>query len=177
MTLDDELLKNARAAAAALAEAERRALLHRADYHTAIRRLHLSGAALREIAEALGISHQRVAQIVVGAGGSWWSNVWRTRNRRRDAVCTFCGNPPSEVAKLLAGPNIYICDACVAHAARVVGGERASGPLGPARRGQKCAFCGKRGSAQRSLTSALAGESICGECVRISREILDQRGA
>lgn len=37
---------------------------HRADYHAAIRRLHLSGMSLQEIADHLGISRQRVHQIV-----------------------------------------------------------------------------------------------------------------
>lgn len=46
----------------ALDEAEAR----RADYHLAIQRLHRSGMPLREIAEGLGISHQRVHQIVSG---------------------------------------------------------------------------------------------------------------
>lgn len=28
--------------------------------------------------------------------------------------CTFCGKKAMEVAKLIAGPNVYICDECVA---------------------------------------------------------------
>jgi hypothetical protein len=27
--------------------------------------------------------------------------------------CTFCGKDHTEVAKLIAGPGVYICDACV----------------------------------------------------------------
>src|SRR5947209_6464199 len=38
----------------------------RAEYHRAIKKLHLSGVPLREIAEGLGLSHQRVHQIVTG---------------------------------------------------------------------------------------------------------------
>src|SRR5262245_25148648 len=108
MALDSELLKKAQTAGARFAEAERQALLARADYHTAIRRLHLSGGSFRELAQALGLSHQRIHQIVEGAGGTWWQRIWRNRNVRRDAVCTFCGLPPSEVAKLIAGPDVYI---------------------------------------------------------------------
>src|SRR5277367_1521834 len=99
MTLDDEILAQTRALSARTAEAERVALLARADYHTAVRRLHLAGGSLREIAQALGVSHQRVQQIVEDAGGSWWQRVWRTRNVSRDAVCTGCERPPSELAK------------------------------------------------------------------------------
>ena len=120
MTLDEQLLKKAQREAARFAELERDAHLARADYHTAIRRLHLAGGSLREIAEALGVSHQRVQQIVNDAGGSWWRRAWRTRIVKRDAVCTYCGRPPGEVAKLIAGPNVYICDACVQTAMRIM---------------------------------------------------------
>jgi hypothetical protein len=129
MTLDADLLTKARAQGARSAEADRAALLARADYHTAVRRLHLAGGSLREIAHALGISHQRVQQIVDGAGGSWWQRAWRTRNAARDAVCTGCERPPSEVHKLLAGPDVYLCDACVAVAEAALSGA-SSGPAG-----------------------------------------------
>src|SRR5512142_2381168 len=113
MVLNPELLEKARTAAARMADAERQALLSRADYHAAIRRLHLGGGSLREIAQALSLSHQRVQQIVRGAGGSWWTRAWRTRRHPPDAICTWCGRPPGEVSKLIAGPNVFICDACV----------------------------------------------------------------
>ena len=161
MVIDEELLKKARAEGGKLAEAERQALLSKAEYHTAIRRLHLGGASLREIAEALSISHQRVAQIVEGAGGSWWGRVWRTRRPKRDAVCTFCDKPPSELAKLLAGPDVFICDGCVRRAERATRKET---------RRVKCSFCGmsRRGHAEENA-------SICTACIHTSREILDGR--
>src|SRR5262245_50192210 len=120
MTLDDELLEKAKEAGERTAALERDAQLARADYHTMIRRMHLAGGSLREIAGALALSHQRVQQIVEAGGGSWWSRIWRTRQPSRDAVCTFCERPPSEVAKLIAGPNVYVCDACVARAERTL---------------------------------------------------------
>src|SRR5437762_12363205 len=104
MPIDDGLIDSARVAAERLSEADRQALLARAEYHTVIRRLHLAGASLREIAQALGLSHQRVQQVVRDAGGSWWQK-WRSRSIKHDAVCTFCKSPPSEVSKLVAGPN------------------------------------------------------------------------
>jgi ClpX C4-type zinc finger len=160
MTLDEELLKKALAAGTQLGESEREALLARAEYHTAIRRLHLGGASLREIAQALSLSHQRVQQIVEAAGGTWWQRVWRTRTVKRDAVCTVCGHPPSEVAKLIAGPNVFICDACVSAAERTHARKRAP-----------CSFCGKK---LQVLTPSPA-MNVCADCLRLCREILDQR--
>src|ERR1041385_3856795 len=129
VTIDEELLRKARIAGERLAGAERQLELGRAEYHTVIRRLHLGGGSLREIAEALSLSHQRVQQIVRAAGGTWWQRVWKTRTPKRDAVCTFCERPPSELSKLLAGPNVFICDDCVAHAERSMRTKRGSGPV------------------------------------------------
>jgi hypothetical protein len=172
---DRALLDQAKAAAARLAKAERGVLLARADYHTAIRRLHLAGASLRDIAEALSLSHQRVQQIVSSAGGSWWQ-VWRRRSRARDTVCDWCSRPPGEVTSLIAGPNIFICDACVEAAERAVRAAAGSARGRARERGRhRCGFCGKRASETRSLVAG--PPTICSECLRICREILDSRSA
>src|SRR4051812_19583268 len=177
MALDGELLDKARSARAVLDEAERRALVSRADYHTAVRRLHLSGGALREIAESLSLSHQRVQQIVSGAGGTWWSRMWRGRNIKPDAVCTWCGRPPAEVTKLIAGPRVYVCDACVSAAERVAGGKKANGMrLMKSSATALCSFCRRRAHGQRWLVTAREGR-ICTDCLRTCREILDERAA
>ena len=70
MTLDEEVLTQTKEIRERLLESER-ALEHlRADYHHAIRLLHARGGNMREIAEALVLSHQRVHQIVgADAGG------------------------------------------------------------------------------------------------------------
>jgi hypothetical protein len=181
MALDDQLLKKAQRQGELLVEAERHAQLARADYHTAVRRLHLAGGSLREVAQALGLSHQRVQQIINGAGGTWWQRVWRSRTVRVDAVCTFCGRPPSEVAKLIAGPNVYICDACVAGAEAVLEpGAPMNTRNGTLQAVQsmtaRCSFCGKRRAANRSIVGGPAAR-ICGECVLLCRQILDDRAA
>jgi hypothetical protein len=170
--IDPKLLAKAQAAGARLAAAEREALLQRAEYHTAIRRLHLGGASLREIAHTLALSHQRVQQIVKAAGGTWWQRMWRTRTQRRDAVCTFCERPPSELAKLLSGPNVFICDACVALAERTLAGESAGPPyFAVAGARARCTFCTKTRSRERTIATSSKG-NVCAECLRLSREIL-----
>ena len=123
MPVDEDLLAAAKTAGDRFTAAERDADLARADYHHAVRRLHLAGASLRDVAQALGISHQRVQQIVKATGGTWWSFIWRGRNVRPDMICSFCGRPSTQVAKLIAGPRVYICDACVGAAEQVLPGE------------------------------------------------------
>ena len=68
--MDGTLLAEARQAQERLIDAERDADVARAEFHRAVRRLHLHGASLRELATGLGLSHQRVHQIVESAGGS-----------------------------------------------------------------------------------------------------------
>lgn len=174
--LDPELCQQARAAGARLLEAEARVLVCRADYHTAIRRLHLAGASLRDVADALSLSHQRVQQIVTGAGGSWWSRVWRTRNATRDLVCTWCDRPASEVSKLIAGPNVFICESCIEAAEREMRGAPRAGLTRAGKASGRCAFCRRRGSRHRSIVLGDAAD-VCGDCLRICREILDGRAA
>jgi len=40
--------------------------------------------------------------------------------RFRQLRCSFCGKKDSEVSKLVAGPHVYICDACVAIATQLM---------------------------------------------------------
>src|SRR5688572_8953511 len=174
MTMPGDQLNRARAAGDQLAAAERKVLETRGEYYTAIRRLHLAGASLREIAEALSLSHQRVQQIVSVSGGSWWRRAWRTRGLMAGAVCTWCDRPPSEVTKLVAGPNIYICDACVTAASRVERGTVTIGSLKLAKAGvlKRCTFCHK-GPGDKRIVVTGQNANICSECLRVCRDIMD----
>jgi hypothetical protein len=75
MGLDPEPVRQAERAKEHLAVAQHAAYRAKVDYHQAIRRLHAAGGSLREIAEALRMSHQRVHQIIdeaaepTGGGG------------------------------------------------------------------------------------------------------------
>lgn len=46
--------------------------------------------------------------------------------------CSFCDRPSTEVAKLLAGPSVYICDSCVGLCNEILTGE--GGTAEPAER-------------------------------------------
>jgi hypothetical protein len=175
MAVNRQLLAKARAAGARLAEAEHQVDLARKDYHSVVRRMHLAGGSLRELAAELGLSHQRIQQMVSGAGGSWWQSIWSSRNLKGNLVCTFCGLTQDKVARLIAGPKVFICDACVALAQSAMkGGLPAAdhGPLALAGRDARtrCSFCGKRKTPDRALLTGAA--NICDECLSVCRQIL-----
>ena len=102
MTLDEELLAAARRAGTVAAAAQEQADVAKAVYHHSVLRLHRAGGSMREIAEALKISHQRVHQIV--------------EHSKRTELCSFCGRSGGDVGKMMAGPSTMICDICVAGA-------------------------------------------------------------
>jgi hypothetical protein len=186
MALDAELLEQARAAEARVIDAELDVVVARAEFHRAVRRLQLVGGSLREIADALGISHQRVHQIIEGAGGA---RPWRTKvlGRRRQGdqflVCSFCGKNQKQVKKLIAGPGVYICDGCITLAGQVIAtGEAAATPLsaveplGVDMTSGRCSFCGKQRH-QVSGIAAAADGTICTECLELCNEILAEEFA
>jgi hypothetical protein len=185
MPLHQELLDEARAAEARLIDAERAAEIARADFHHAVRRLQLSGGSLREIAEALGLSHQRVHQIVEGAGGArpWRRVARRGAAERGDTLkCSFCGKQQRQVRKLIAGPGVYICNECIEKADRVIAtGEAAATPLSAmTSAGEekeagavKCSFCGKRRH-QVSGVAVAARVGICTECLALCHDIITE---
>ncbi len=183
MPVDDELLGAARAAEARLVDAERAADIARAEFRHAVRRLHLAGGSLREIADALGLSHQRVHQIVEEAGGGrrWRSGTRRTGDRNADLLgCSFCGKDQQQIRKLIAGPDIFICDECIAMADEVIAtGEVAATPLsalapiGADSPAARCGFCGKRRHQVQGLAAA-SGGAICTECLSLCHDIITE---
>jgi hypothetical protein len=64
MALDEKILGEARELRDTLLDLQHQEERARVDYQHAIRRLHAKGGSLREIADELGLSHQRVHQIV-----------------------------------------------------------------------------------------------------------------
>jgi hypothetical protein len=149
--------------------------------------LHAAGGPLREIAEAFRMSHQRVHQIINQAAEA-------TRRRRESQVlsgpvgpCSFCGRPRDVCAKLIVGPEVFICDRCVMQATRLTAGSAVEGQvegsmgLEPPKSQAKCSFCGLEGRQVRHLVasglSVPAGKfgeppRICDKCRDLGLEIL-----
>ena len=182
-------MREAEAARERLAVSRHAAERARVDYHHAIRRLHAAGGSLREIAEVLRLSHQRVHQIIDEAAEP--TRPWRRRRRQLlkgpPGPCSFCGRSREECAKLIAGPGVFICERCVAQASGLAAGAvvegRAAGSMLLEASGSevRCSFCGKEARQVRHLVasglSVPAGKfgdlpRICDECLDLCAEIL-----
>jgi hypothetical protein len=191
MGLDQDLVREAERAKEQLAVAQHAAYRAKVDYHQAIRRLHAAGGSLREIAEALRMSHQRVHQIIDAAAEPTRRRRWRREVQLLSGPvgpCSFCGRPRDVCAKLIAGPAVFICDRCVVQATRLAAGPavddlRVEGSmrLEPPGSQAQCSFCNLEAGKMRHLVaSGLAvpagkfGElpRICDTCRDLCLEIL-----
>ena len=182
MALDTGLLAQAKAAEERVIDAEHATEVARADFHRAVRRLQLAGGSLREIADALGLSHQRVHQIVESAGGS---RRWRSRRSAPEqlACCSFCGRDQKHTKALITGPGgVGICDRCIPQADATIAVEKPPAgkkvtlrfenmyPVPGEARAERCSFCGKRRHQVAGMAAA-AQAKICNECLDLCREI------
>lgn len=126
---------------------------------------------MREIARAFGLSHQRVHQLVNG----------EVSDRLR---CSFCGTDAKAARQLIAGPGVYVCDACVRLADRALGGdptadqEWAASRVAPSCRGAdeagpSCSSCGKSAEHVAGM-AASGGFRICPECLDLCLEVIEE---
>ena len=188
MGLDPTLLREAKQARDRLLGLQHEAELAQVSYQHTLRRLHAAGGSLREIADALGLSYQRVHQIVDVATGKG-----AVKECRIDAVCSFCGADKSTARRLIAGPGVLVCERCVVLAQDLLGqgGERMSErsrlvDLDPGGRKARCSFCGKQRQRVASMVEApdqpavgkFARPSdaprICNHCLALCDEILSE---
>ena len=183
MPIDEALLRRATAARNQAEELQREAARSRLAFHDAVSELHRAGSSLREIAEALDLSHQRVHQIVESPlGRGVWTRLRRLRasadRPRAPLSCSFCGVDQCKTRKLIAGPGTWICDRCIALARRVLeagvaqADERAR--LEPGDPDVSCHFCGQgpRRTGGRLVTGG--GRIICARCLDLCDEILTE---
>jgi hypothetical protein len=194
MPLDREVLRQAREARDRAFDLQYGADQAQVEYQHAIRRLHGTGASLREIAEALGLSYQRVHQIVDRGSGKG-----AVKECQRDRACSFCGAAQRQVRRLVAGPGVFICERCVDLADEVLAEDEARSNrwtlLAPEReREARCSFCGKRRHdvtgmvvapdrppigkfGRRRRARRFPGVRECSECLALCHEIMAEQKA
>ena len=199
--LAEQLLRDAQRSRDGLLELQHEAEQAQVAYQHAIRRLYAAGGSMREIAGALGLSFQRVHQIVdVSTGKAAVKPRRVTRptpagepSRNANLTCAFCGAAGTQVRKLIAGPGVFICDRCIdlARQADVADDCRANDlttlvPLGLADAKARCSLCGRRRDETDAMVHALgrpgaglhpehtsdAGVSICRDCLRLCENLV-----
>ena len=45
------------------------------------------------------------------------------KRKAKKLYCSFCGKDSNTVKALLAGPAVFICDGCIGHCNKILGGE------------------------------------------------------
>jgi hypothetical protein len=84
--------------------------------------------------------------------------------------CSFCGHKQNEVAKLIAGPGVYICDACVGLCDEIL--ERELGEAGVRAKVDREGAAAEGPSVFKDLT-AMSDDELLSEIVRIHALHLD----
>jgi|SRR5271170_4453099 len=145
------------------------------DYHEAVRDMHVQGMSLREIAALLKLSHQRVHQIVETQSQHWRFCV---RPLNPKLVCSFCESSSNQVDKLVAGPNIFMCNECGVHCAKAL---KTGQPvdykdnkfqiLDKSTR-LRCSFCGKLPGKTRVVVASRRHQ-VCSTCLKLALQYME----
>jgi hypothetical protein len=77
-----------------------------------------------------------------------------TRFDTEPTHCSFCSKPSASVAKLVAGPGVYICNECVDLSASII-----------------AEYLGKAGPSRASWWDAMTDEEMLGHIPRVSAHI------
>jgi kynureninase len=96
-------------------------------------------------------------------------------------ACSFCGQIPSQAFRIVAGPGVRICDACVSLGQSVLAnGQPAAAAtmvrLGSPATGLRCDFCGKPDHRVAGLAAACDAR-ICADCLELCQEIFAEEPA
>ena len=79
---------------------------------------------------------------------------------RRFPRCSACRLPGAEGRRMIAGPGVHICEACIAQLATP---ESAAGSAA------RCSFCGRR---DVPVAGAWPSFAICAACLELARGVL-----
>jgi ATP-dependent protease Clp ATPase subunit len=146
---------------------------------------------MREIATALGMSHQRVHQIIGTEGivevepsavtdvsplpSAVIPSTAAVAVTAGEDACSFCGAPRRELDKLFAAPGpVFICDGCVGRANLAVQSREAKGfRTVPVDEDATCSFCGNASAVGGVMAEAESGSPrICARCTETCRKLV-----
>ena len=88
--------------------------------------------------------------------------------------CSFCDKKQFDVAKLIAGPGVYICNECIGSCTEALAAGESSGSITTiidSTAEERCSFCGKKPIEVVRIVGVPTAR-ICNECIRICQEIL-----
>ena len=80
--------------------------------------------------------------------------------RLKRLACSFCGRSEKDVAKLVAGPKVYICDRCALEVVRIMdgtgdpGSSRPDTSIGVLKRALRLLFPTRRQGTQLTASSS-----------------------
>ncbi len=103
----------------------------------------------------------------------------RRRMDRAGLICSFCGRSGFEVAHLIAGPGVFICERCVheaidRHSPAEAQTESRLREVPATASLLSCSFCGRRRTDIERLVAARPPALICDECLALCREIQEE---
>jgi hypothetical protein len=88
--------------------------------------------------------------------------------------CSFCGKRQADVAKLIAGPAVYICSECVGDCGAALANGEPSGIITMVlskTAEARCSFCGQKPIEVERIVGVRTAR-ICNQCVKICGDIL-----
>lgn len=172
MIMKNRLLRECETARKELRRCEKAVVGARAAFEESLRRLYVAGASTGKIAEALGLSRQRVHQ-VIGAVPKPHERRANSLSHKPSRGCSFCGKSTKHVGKLVAGPNVHICNGCIGAASMLLANRASQSESHfarlPSDSRKPCSFCGQR---KEGLARASAGgHQICGNCLALVKDL------
>src|SRR5213078_2422429 len=84
--------------------------------------------------------------------------------------CNGCCRLKDEVTYMIAGPHVYMCDGCVAQAARQLTSRRPLTPRRPPVDAVRCRFCGQLRS--KDEATSVGSATVCVDCLGVMERIL-----
>lgn len=84
--------------------------------------------------------------------------------------CNGCGRLKDEVTYMISGPNLYMCDHCVAQAARQLTPRRPLPRRRPPVDAVRCRFC--RQLRSKDEATSVGSATVCVDCLGVMERIL-----